>query len=432
MPILKKMTKKNQINKPKPKAKTNKNKTVKKQIHNDKKNQINDTNKPKEKISKNKCISIRNHDEPYSQCLLKAKLGEKYCPLHLIQENVKDFVMTGESIIEKIPNQMDNTNIINTIIPTIDVSNLKNKNIKTPKNKTFSKISKKTNNTIFKEQKVNTILNNHKNHEDDLEIKLLILVNDDEYFEKISELIGPVFNDITVSEDEQDPMTFDSFWEYKNNSKVPSSFNKYYLFSYSDSNNKIRCLTIFTLYNMINDNNFLHPLTMEIIPEKDIIRAKELINLYDTKLNLFDEDQDDITPEYKLKNRINNLFKQFHIHSIYFESNWLTSITDISKLYKIISETEKLVSNNLKIINPNLHGFKIFQRRKKGVALKKKNEDDSEEILELKEYIIGEWEQLIKATDNPQNQIPIWIIASGLSFVVPEIKTKFPDLEIMA
>ena len=57
----------------------------------------------------------------------------------------------------------------------------------------------------MQEQKASTVENCHKENEDELEIKLLILVNDEEYCDLIPDLIGPVFQDVTVSEDETDP-----------------------------------------------------------------------------------------------------------------------------------------------------------------------------------------------------------------------------------
>lgn len=260
---------------------------------------------------------------------------------------------------------------------------------------------------------------------------MLILANDDEYTDKISKLVGPAFNDITSVEDEQDPITYDKFWEINNGKKIPTNINKYYLFSYIDSKDKIRCLTIFTIHDMINDDNYVHPHTMEQIPTTDIKRAKELIKFYQTKIGLFKEDETNHSPEYKLTNKLSKLFKRFHMHSIYFEEKWLMNIQDIYKLEKIIKETEKIANANFKQINPNLTNFKIFTGRKKKALKKNDTEGIEIELLELKEYIVGEWEKLIDAANNSNNQIPIWILASGLSVVVPEIKQKYPDLEVM-
>ena len=399
------------------------------------------------------CNSVRSVDEPHLRCLMKTKHGLRYCPIHLAQKSIIDYTLVDNDIFDRderivvesscLPSQ--NPQLTNSILRKINLagydiqSRILDKNVVSAKNVRNGKIA---NTTTMREQKVSTVENVHKENEEELEIKLLILVNDDEYCDKISELVGPVFKNITLSEDEQDPVTLDTIWTINNGNRVAASVNKYYLFSYIDSKGKIRCLTIFTIYNMIQDGTFIHPITMEPIPTKDINRAKELIDLYQTKIGLFSEQDDsNLSPEFKLKNRLTKLFKKFHIHSIYFEENWLISINDKARLFKIIRETEKLVSNNLVTINPNLHGFKIFQKKEsskrpvrgKGKAINNNNDGDGDDdsIIKLQEYIVIEWEKLIEASDTPQNQIPIWIIASGLSFAVPEVKQKFPDLEIM-
>jgi hypothetical protein len=386
---------------------------------------------------KNICASIRSTNEPHLRCLMRTKNNEKYCAIHLSQKNIIDFNLVDEDILDLDIKISEPTKIITNSITrklSLTTSNRSQQN-------TMNQIIKTEKESTMHEQKVSTIENSLRENEDELEIKLLILVND-EYCDKITELIGPVFQDVTLSEDEQDPVTFDEIWTLKDGKKIPSSMNKYYLFSYIDSKGKIRCLTIFTIYNMIKENNFIHPVTMETIPDEDIKRAKQLIDLYETKIGLFKEDNSNLSPEFKLKNRLTKLFKQFHTHSIYLEENWFLTLKQKSELFKIIKETEKLISNNIKSINPNLHNFKIFQKKdetkyiqgNKKVKKGKKNEsdnDDDNSIFGLQEYIVTEWERLIQAADNSQNQIPIWILASGLSFVVPQVKQKYPDLEIM-
>ena len=374
----------------------------------------------------NECAAIQSPNEPHLPCLMSCKPGHKYCSMHLLQNNLIDYSQKDNDIlmcsetIRPVPKNITNPILKREVI--LDRKNIINDQPINPSNNS---------DTVFKEQKISTIVNNHKENEDDLEIKLLILVNDDEYSEKIPELIGPIFHDITLSDDEQDPITLDPIWKYVDGVKVPALVNKYYLFSYIDSKGKIRCFTIFVLYDMFMNNELVHPITMEPIPERDIVRAKELIDIYSKKIDLFKQiDESTISPEFKLKNRLTRLFQKFHLHSIYFEESWLLSITNPKDLYKIITETEKLVTNNIPSINGNLHSLNLFQQKPQKKISKIPVMVDDDPII-LKEYIIGEWEKLIEAADKPQNQIPIWILASGISFVVPEIKQKYPDLEIM-
>jgi len=384
----------------------------------------------KSKIIPTICASIRSPTEPHLQCLMLTKNGEKYCPMHQIMCNLTDYDAAFDDVIpdtiREIPPNITN-NLIRKII--VNDSDIKIQS----KMKTLTTTTPTPRSTTITEQKVSTIINSTKEAEDNLEINLLILVNDDEYCDRIPKLIGKVYDDVTLSEDEIDPVTMDTIWTMNNGVRVPGDIGRYYLFSYFDSKKKLRCLTIFTMYNLIQDNNLMHPTTTEPIPIADIKRAKRLIAIYQSKIGLFNDDSNNASPEFKLKNRLTKLFKKFHQHSIYLEENWLTNLTDQTNLHKIITETEKLVSNNLSSIHPNLQNFRVFQRRRPAPVKGKLNKTNKTQFdyLEMQEYIVGEWEKLINAANNPNNQIPIWIIALGLSYVVPDVKQKFPDIEVM-
>ena len=64
------------------------------------------------------------------------------------------------------------------------------------------------------------------------------------------------------------------------------------------------------MYNMLMENDFIHPITMEPISDDDISRAKKLIDLYQTKIGLLRRMPDTLSPEYKLRtdsqNYLNN------------------------------------------------------------------------------------------------------------------------------
>jgi len=413
------------------------------------------------------CQSIKSPTEPHDQCLFPAKPGKKYCGLHLSYANVTDYTHNMTNMNNNQPSNISpNTSpdikkeqsnpIFSSYVLSNISSNVSSDNNQPDTKTTSCRSTKPTKKIppkkIFatpKEQQTKTIIDTYQTNENDLEVKLLIMINDDECLEKITKLIGPCFNDVTLSEDQEDPVTMDKIWTYQNGIKVGTDINKYHLFSYVDSKSKIRCLTVFTLYDMIQSNDLVHPITTEPIPEPDVIRAKELIDLYTAKLNLFNCQSDTImSPEYKLKNKISQLFKRFHIHSIFFEESWLTSITDEDKLFRIIKETDRLVKSNIKSINPNVKNIDVFLNvpQKRTHTVKKKNiksgkkydsDDDDEDkskstyLILLKEYIQTNWEKLINSADNENNQIPIWIIAHGLSFVVPDVKIKYPELELM-
>lgn len=352
------------------------------------------------------CVSIKSVSEPNKRCKLIARAGEKYCALHLSQDTIIDYDMSDIEIVE--PDEIKE----NALIKKIELNSFYKNHIPAP--------DKEIKKDVLREEKVNTINNLYHENESNLEIKLLILANDDVYKQKIADLIGPVFNDITVSEDDQDPVTLDPIWKIQNGERVPAAINQYYLFSYLDSKNKIRCLTIFTIYDMIQTDDYLHPITMEEIPKKDINRAKELIELYNTKIGLFKMDDSNMSAEFRLKNRLTRLFKKFHMHSIYLDENWLLKCEDFDKLQKLINESNAIIKNNTQSIKPI---------SKKNIIMFKSIKVN--ETIDLHEYIVDQWEKLIELTDNPQNQIPIWIIVYGLSMISSEVKEKYPDLDLM-
>jgi len=423
----------------------------------------NDTPSPKNRLTMTRCASVKNANEKHSQCLFGAE-GFMYCPLHQSQSNQIDFQDVVHEInqeilpwssqaIDRTPVQlMPDKQPHNPVVWQLSLNSLKTNqtsattdpnidpDISSHAKTTYGKKKPppgKGKTTTLKEQKTSTVVDNYNTEETDLEIKLLILVNDEEYTEKIPKMIGPVFNDVCLSEDEVDPITFDPIWRCLDGlTRLPASFNKYYLFSYLDSKGKIRCFTIFTLRELLESESVIHPITMDPIPPEAIKRGKKLVEIYSSKLGLFrDVDESSLSPEYKLKNRINKLFAKFHTHSIYLEDTWLMNLEDINDLYKIIRETGKLVTSNWGSIKPNSKLPMLFQWKRYSKAKAKNEKPDptcgSSDPMEIKEYIVTQWEALITHTNDPRNQIPIWIIASGLSFVAPEVKQKYPDMEIM-
>lgn len=355
-------------------------------------------------MKNNICKSIRNLDEEHLQCQMFALKNNEFCPLHLSLTYKKKY---NEKILF-----IHNKNIIKKKF-TIN-SLIANTNFNT--NKTVQNEE-----TVMHEQKKSTIENEFTENEDNLEIKLLIIANEKKYIDKLSKLIGPVFDDVTLSEDDQDPITYDSIWKYENGKKVAASINKFYLFSYIDIHDKIRCMTIFTINDMIKNKDYKHPLTFENIPEKDILRATKLINFYKTRIGLFKETDVNTSQEYSIKSRITNLFKKFHIHSIFFEEKWLLDIEKIQDLYTIIKETNKLIKANLQIIGITDTNVSLFNSIK----------NETNNILDVKEYIIDQWEKFINLVNNPENQMPIWIIFAGLATVKSEIKDKYPNFELI-
>lgn len=371
-----------------------------------------------------RCASVYDKNNQHSQCLFDAKKDSKYCALHLSQSNPKDYVATGNCFVDLEENIRGVPDVVNTITHKMILKKPNDKSIDLKKDP----IVHNSNENSFDEEKIDAVETTLQDFEDMMDVKLLILINDEKYETRLAELIGPAFDDITLSEDQCDPETFDSFWEIDNGIKKGSNINKYSIFSYVDLTGSVRCLTIDTLYNLYQKDTFVHPGTGEEMSEEVVSKAKELITLYQDKVNMFQSDIN-MSPEYALHNRIVSLFKTFHINTIYLKESWLESVKDTETLYNIIRETKRHVDSNMEGINSQAN-IKLFNypipRHKRN-----KQVNNPEEILTLKQFIVGEWEKMIKICNNPQNELPIWIITQGLSVATPEINEKYPDLQLM-
>lgn len=369
------------------------------------------------------CGAIRSPSDNHLQCLFMAVSGDKYCPLHLSYKTVTDYdqsereISVEKNIVHTTPNPLFFSEVIESPKPRAAPSPKPSEPILTTKKK-----GKKT----HKENEKKTIQEAHDKNEDILEVKFLIMMNDGNMIQRIETLVGPAFSDVTLCEDDQDPITLDKFWELRDGKKYPLVENKYYLFSYFDSKQKLRCLSVFTLFEMFNDNDFCHPLTMEPIGDEDIQRGKELLNIYSTRLGLFSaETLIETSPEYELKSKIDKLFKTFHVHSIFFESNWLMNIDSTAVLQTVMNNTRQIINNNVRSISNQkikLQNFDVSSTKKM---------DQSAQLLAYKEHIFHMWDEIITKAANINNQTPIWIIACGMSNSVPEIKQKYPDIDMM-
>jgi len=389
----------------------------------------------------NICRSVKSSTEPQFQCGFKASNGEKYCPLHLTYNKIIDYenkiyeIKSDRVVVEKKINPIYLTHEISPKAQVeVPECAMVTTNCKPPmKGKSVGKKAPVKKGSCLKEQTTSSVMASYHDNENTLEVKMLIMINDDEISEKLSDLLGPAFDDITLSEDQEDPITMDKFWDIRAGRKVPLFDNKYYLFSYHDSKGKIRCLTVFTLYDMIESKDYDHPSTTEPMEPDVIARAEKLIELYTTKLNLFNQNSiNKNSPEYELKNRINKLFKQFHVHSIYFEDSWLLNVTRSDELSRIVRDTQNLANNNVRNINPNIRALTFPRSDAIMPKVTKGNKSAlTVDTLSLQNHVVDTWEYIIKAANSSGNQVPIWIIALGLNGVVPAVGEKYPGLSEM-
>lgn len=365
------------------------------------------------------CQSIKSFNEAQFRCLFRTREDEKYCPLHLSHRQRIDYHDPNDAIMADRDIVSSHTTVRPKIFNSLRIESIECDQI-LPKRmdhtKEIEKEIKKSKSKVLDEETVSTVENVYKETELDNEVKLLMLLNEKGNMKLIEELIGPVFKDVTLSEDECDPIMMTPFWESINGKRVPVVENKYHLFSYMDKK-KLRCLNIFSIFNM---KDYVHPITHNKFPKEAIDRAKKLIKLYDEKIQLF-TNHIEVSPEYTLKNRVVKLFKSFQNKTIFFEDKWLLDIDSTSDLRKIIDKCRDLTSSNVKDINPNLHkDFKFFSDKL-----------TSQTSQSMKEYIITNWEKMVANTQPESNQMSIWIIGIALSTVAKEVKETYPDIQYM-
>lgn len=373
----------------------------------------------------NLCQAAKFPTNPYDRCVLTKNPGHKYCLLHMTYDNIIDFIAAPDYINQYINQDVSRENTSKTYNPIIHTHIIKPNSEESVEKKTLMKKKAVGKNTAKRPMKKgNTTIDTKKESsivEDDTSIKLLILTNNDSYVELVKGLVGPVWDDLTLSEDSADPVTLDTFWTMENGIKVRSKINKYHLFSYIDSKNKIRCVTIFTLYDLVVNDKLAHPVTKEKFSVETASRARELIDFYKEKVGILEKNRV-VSIECKIKNKLTRLFSRFHQHNVFFEVSWLTNIKKEADLIKIIKGTNQMIKNNLTIINPeiSISDFKLFNRVHKG-----KNT-----IAVIQEYIVDNWIELVDLAPS-ENQVPMWIIAHGLSLIFPAIKDKYPEISLM-
>lgn len=222
--------------------------------------------------------------------------------------------------------------------------------------------------------------------------------------QQIQQFVGPVYNDLTVSADEYDAITFDQF--LVNGKPVFDDISM--LFSYIDTNGDVRCFTLYSVHHMASTNNWIHPTTLIALAQEDIDRASTMLNTYQCiAMPILAVDDETTTFRKKLV----MFFKQFHQFNINFEPEWLISITKIENLVKIIND-----SKNLMRTNTNWKEYFDLTNIKLVTA------------FSYQQYILDQWQKLFSVCDYVKNQICIWLIIIPFMQFIPDIKLKYPGI----
>jgi hypothetical protein len=254
-----------------------------------------------------------------------------------------------------------------------------------------------------------------------MNIKITIIINNYEDQNKLKALIGPIFNDITLSEDEMDPISLTPFWTLsENGTRIPTNINKYFLFSYFDSQNKIRCFYIYTIHDLIKQNMLYHPVTQEPFDKKTLDRASELINIYFNELGINMSHDINKTLKEKLIAKTTEVFQKINKEGIIIDEAWFINLSkqDVSKFHK---ELKTLVEQN--IPNKKLHVFKTINEKEGNKKIGPMN---------LKMKIIKNIDQFLELSkENNMFNICALILITALTIVSPGAKEKYPDIQLV-
>jgi hypothetical protein len=363
-----------------------------------------------------------------SRCNFTAKIGSEYCGLHLYRNYVPIEIDTNTTLSMTLATESEHFYKV-VLRPDSPKEEDPEEKIKPKKSRVERNRNRRSNRperdssskTVFEENKISNVQSTLDKIQDIINMKYLILSNDEELLALLKEYVGPIYDDVTLSTNETDPLTFDPIWEIDDNgSKIPCIPN-WQLFSYECLNHKVlKCVTIDTLYDVF----FLHKSNSSdlgiFMSPNDETRALNLIEWYDYMLNFFSTRDAEISPELALHNRLVALFAKFKDNTTCFEESWLENITSVSNLKTVITNTHDILRQNYNLITESPEGAKLFNTK---FSL-------SSTILDYKTYIVDEWEKMVKLA-SVDNQYPRWIIALGLSRVVPEILVKYPNIKYM-
>jgi hypothetical protein len=182
--------------------------------------------------------------------------------------------------------------------------------------------------------------------------------------------------------------------------------------------NKIRCFTIYTMYDMLAAGIYKHPCSQESFPDEALERANKIFKLYSSKFGIFAEDLGDLT-EFKVRSHAINLFNKFRPHA-HIDPDHFMKLKSRYLVNKLISQFNTLIAQNLVIVNPKLKvsDIKIFKWSMKS---------DSENMLEAQNHLLNDMETLLTLSEipPPNNPLLIWLIVGAMGKVIKEIAEKY-------
>ena len=242
--------------------------------------------------------------------------------------------------------------------------------------------------------------------------------------EEISKFQGPAKGNHLESFDNKDPISQEDIWVIDDESKIKKAsyeIPSFQLFSYLDSEEKIRCFNIESFMTLIDNNCTKHPITGLEIDTSVNENAKKMYQILKEN-NIIQDVSDTRSEEKKISDYAFSVFQKFSLISIFVDHEWFLKLSEkeLDKLYYESSDfyNQNVDSNNKKImVPPDGNAFPLTCNEFNQLILNKKKM----ELLENIDKVISSSE------DEGMKTLGKYLMLGGLGVVCKEIREKYPD-----
>lgn len=228
--------------------------------------------------------------------------------------------------------------------------------------------------------------------------------------DEIEKLVGVVYKDVTVSDDDIDIITFDTIWTEENGQRIHGEIPNYFMISYKDRRNKIKTLSLTSMYSLMVDNISKHPVTHDKFETELFERCRSLIKILIKHgivkiVNLLKSDED---LAFKV-------FQKFAKHSFFIDHRIFMN-QNYNTLLAIRAECGKILKANI-----NLETYMMLQP----IYV----EHPISDITELRTQILNDINKVISFNeDSGLNYVLYYVTLGGLAYCINEIKEQYPDV----
>lgn len=235
---------------------------------------------------------------------------------------------------------------------------------------------------------------------------------------------GPAEGNHLKSFDNKDPISQEDIWELcpeTNDKKISNEIPDYKLFSYLDSENKIRCFNIESFMSLVENDCKCHPITGLSIEDNIFNNAKKMFKILKEN-DKIEETVDDRTEEKKINDYAFSVFQKFSLISIFIEHEWFLKMKneELDKLYYEAGDFYKQnVSNENKklMVPPDGKAF-----------IMKSNDFKQLKFEEKQKCILENIDKIISSSeDEGLKTLGKYLMIGGLGVVSQEIREKYPD-----